>query len=57
MWTDKKKKEIHDLISKVEKNMYKNKEIIEEHLRGISIFNNFTCEVIFFLNKQNFFMY
>lgn len=50
MWTDKKKKEIdgHDLVSKVEKNMYKNKEIIEEHLRGISIFNNFTCEVIFF---------
>lgn len=29
MWTDKKKKEIYDLISKVEKNMYKNKEIID----------------------------
>lgn len=29
MWTDKKKKEIYDLISKVEKNMYKNKKIID----------------------------
>lgn len=31
MWTDKKKKEIdeHDLVSKVEKNMYKNKKIID----------------------------